>query len=105
MAPRTVRASLLSGMLGLQPEPTRAEVIGWLAYAVPMSLYLLIPWFRNRAPRPARTVRENAASRRVLEHAGLRDIGPSDAHYGIPLVVYRLERGEFAPDDAPFRVV
>ena len=61
VAPGTVRASLLTGMLGLQPEPTRAEVIGWLAYAVPMSLYLLIPAFRNRAPRPARST--------VLEHA------------------------------------
>jgi high-affinity iron transporter len=62
VAPGTVRASLLTGMLGLQPEPTRAEVIGWLAYAVPMSLYLLIPAFRSPTPRPARsTVLENAA--------------------------------------------
>jgi RimJ/RimL family protein N-acetyltransferase len=49
-------------------------------------------------------VRENAASRRVLEHAGLRELGPTSAHYGMPLVVYRLERRDFAPDDAPFRV-
>jgi ribosomal-protein-alanine N-acetyltransferase len=49
-------------------------------------------------------VRENAASRRVLEHAGLREIGPTDARHGMPLVVYRIERREFVPDDAPFRV-
>ncbi|HTG46065.1 MAG TPA: iron uptake transporter permease EfeU [Actinomycetota bacterium] len=61
VAPGTVRASLLTGMLGLQPEPTRAEVIGWLLYAVPMSLYLLIPAFRGRQPEPAGAVLENAA--------------------------------------------
>jgi ribosomal-protein-alanine N-acetyltransferase len=50
-------------------------------------------------------VRENAASRRVLEHAGLREIGPSEAHHGMPLVVYRLERRDYTPDAAPFRVL
>jgi RimJ/RimL family protein N-acetyltransferase len=50
-------------------------------------------------------VRENAASRRVLEQAGLRELGPSDRHHGMPLVVYRLERRDYAPDDAPFRLV
>jgi RimJ/RimL family protein N-acetyltransferase len=49
-------------------------------------------------------VRENTASRRVLERAGLRELGPTEAHYGMPLVVYRLERRDFVPDDAPFRV-
>jgi high-affinity iron transporter len=48
VAPGTIRASLLTGMLGLQPQPTQAEVIVWLAYAVPMGLYVLWP---RRAPR------------------------------------------------------
>jgi high-affinity iron transporter len=41
--PGSVRASLLTGMLGLQPTPTVLEVAVWLLYAVPMSLYVLWP--------------------------------------------------------------
>jgi high-affinity iron transporter len=47
--PGSVRASLLTGMLGLQPIPSVAEVVAWLTYAVPMSLYVLWP------QRPGRT--------------------------------------------------
>jgi high-affinity iron transporter len=41
--PGSVLASLLTGMLGLQPVPTVIEVVAWLAYAIPMSLYVLWP--------------------------------------------------------------
>jgi high-affinity iron transporter len=51
VAPGSIRASLLTGVLGLQPVPTVAEVLGWLLYAVPMSLYVLWP----HRPRPVRT--------------------------------------------------
>jgi high-affinity iron transporter len=43
VAPGSVRASLITGMFGLQPVPTTAEVAVWLAYAVPMTIYLLRP--------------------------------------------------------------
>jgi len=33
--PGSVRAALITGMFGLQPRPTWAEVVGWLAYAMP----------------------------------------------------------------------
>jgi high-affinity iron transporter len=46
--PGSVQASLVTGMLGLQPVPTVAEVALWLAYAVPMGAYVLWP------PRPRR---------------------------------------------------
>jgi high-affinity iron transporter len=49
VAPGTVRASLLTGMLGLQPVPTVAEVLAWLAYAIPMGAYVL--WPQRRDPR------------------------------------------------------
>ncbi len=48
IAPGTIRASLITGMLGLQPVPTVAEVTLWLAYAIPMSVYVL--WPQGRAP-------------------------------------------------------
>jgi high-affinity iron transporter len=50
IAPGTVRASLITGMLGLQPVPTIAEVGAWLLFAVPMSLYVL--WPRSGRPQP-----------------------------------------------------
>ena len=46
VAPGSVRAALLTGMLGLQPVPTTAEVLVWLGYAIPMGVYVLWP------PRP-----------------------------------------------------
>jgi high-affinity iron transporter len=61
IAPGTVRASLITGMLGLQPVPTVAEVAVWIAYAVPMSLYVL--WPRGRpARRPAHTAEPTRAA-------------------------------------------
>jgi high-affinity iron transporter len=43
VAPGSVRAALLTGMLGLQPIPTVGETMAWLLYAVPMGLYVLWP--------------------------------------------------------------
>ena len=51
VAPGTVRAALLTSMLGLQPQPTVAEAAGWLLYAVPVALYVLWP---QRQPGPGR---------------------------------------------------
>ncbi len=47
----TVTGSLLTGMLGFQPVPTLAEAVVWLAFAVPMGLYVLWP---TRPRRPER---------------------------------------------------
>ena len=56
VAPGSVRAALLTGMLGLQPVPTVGETLAWLLYAVPMALYVLWPARRpvqtERRPRP-----------------------------------------------------
>jgi high-affinity iron transporter len=43
VAPGSVRAALLTGMLGLQPVPTTAEMFAWLLYAIPMGAYVLWP--------------------------------------------------------------
>ncbi len=40
IAPGSVRASLLTGMLGLQPRPVLIELLGWLLYLVPLGLYV-----------------------------------------------------------------
>lgn len=47
--PGTISGSMLTGMLGLQPKPTIAEAIAYVAYALPMILYVIWP-DRRRAP-------------------------------------------------------
>lgn len=51
--PGTVTASLLTGVLGLQARPTVVEAIAWLAYALPMLVY--VGWPRRGPRRPARS--------------------------------------------------
>jgi high-affinity iron transporter len=46
--PGSVQASLFTGVLGIQPRPVVTEVIGWLAYLIPMACYLF--WPRRRTP-------------------------------------------------------
>ncbi|HTR73835.1 MAG TPA: iron uptake transporter permease EfeU [Solirubrobacterales bacterium] len=41
--PGTVSESLLTGMLGLRPAPTQIEAFVYVAYAIPMVLYVLWP--------------------------------------------------------------
>ncbi len=47
--PGSVRSSLLTGMLGLQPTPTVGEGTGYLLYALPMLLFVL--WPSDSGPR------------------------------------------------------
>jgi high-affinity iron transporter len=49
--PGSVRAALLTGMFGLQPRPVWAEVIAWLAYAIPFGFIVSVP----RRPKPAKS--------------------------------------------------
>src|SRR4051812_15980850 len=41
--PGTVQASLLTGMLGIQSHPLVVELVGWLAYLVPVACYVAWP--------------------------------------------------------------
>lgn len=63
--PGTVSGSLLTGMLGLQPQPTVGEVLVYALYAVPMALYVLWPDRlrprRRRVPRPKAVPAESPA--------------------------------------------
>lgn len=54
VAPGSVRAALLTGMLGLQPVPTVGEASAWLLYAVPMGLFVLWPQRQRVQPDPVR---------------------------------------------------
>jgi high-affinity iron transporter len=46
--PGSVEASLLTGVLGIQPKPVLIELIGWLVYLVPMLAYLFVPARHHR---------------------------------------------------------
>jgi high-affinity iron transporter len=41
--PGTVWESLITGILGIHPQPTVIEVVGWLLYAIPMLTIVLVP--------------------------------------------------------------
>ncbi len=55
--PGTISGSLLTGMLGLQPQPTVGEALIYLLYALPMAVYVLWPdrLRLRRSPAPAST--------------------------------------------------
>jgi high-affinity iron transporter len=52
--PGSVQSALITGMFGIQPEPTVGEAIAFLAYAIPMTIYVLRPQKpRTLVPAPA----------------------------------------------------
>ncbi len=53
--PGSVEASLLTGMLGVQPKPVLIELIGWLVYVIPVGLY--VAWPPGKGPSRASVVR------------------------------------------------
>ena len=57
--PGTVSGSLLTGMLGLQPNPTVIEATVYLVYAIPMAVFVLWP----QGMRPWRRERVRAGGR------------------------------------------
>jgi high-affinity iron transporter len=59
--PGSVASALITGMFGIQPKPTVGEAIAWLAYAVPMTVFVLRPPSR-RAPSKAAPPKQVAPS-------------------------------------------
>jgi high-affinity iron transporter len=56
--PGTVQSALVTGVLGIQPRPVWAEVIAWVAFLVPATLYVLWPRGKrvSSSPRPTTAV-------------------------------------------------
>ena len=72
VAPGSVRASLLTGLLGVQEHPVVIEVIGWLVYLIPVGIYVAPGRQADRpAHRLARCARRRGHARRD-RHRGLR---------------------------------
>ena len=77
--PGTVSGSLLTGMLGLQPQPTVVEVGRLSAFAVPMGLYVIWPdrWRRSTALLPCAASPQLPRLRRRFDD---RPKGPTPTH-------------------------
>ena len=51
--PGSVQSALITGMFGIQPEPTWGELLAFFVYAVPMTIYVCRP---QRRPAPPEAV-------------------------------------------------
>lgn len=61
-APGSVQGSLLTGVLGIPPDPRLVEVLAWLAYVVPMLLILFWPASHRPNEQTAQRIRYGVAA-------------------------------------------
>jgi high-affinity iron transporter len=59
--PGSVQSALITGMFGIQPEPTLGELLAFFLYAIPMTIYVVRPQKRlaPAAPQPVPTLTVN----------------------------------------------
>jgi high-affinity iron transporter len=73
VAPGTIQSALITGVLGIPADPRRIEVIGWLAYLIPVTLSVLRP----ATPRDIARRRLTAAVSLAIAALGLATLYPS----------------------------
>ena len=95
VVPGTWTAALLTGMLGLQPQPTTIEVVGYLVYAIPALAYILMP-ARKKTPKDNK-MKSTAVAAIVVTAAALllvacgsNDDESSGASAGVKQVAVKL---------------
>jgi high-affinity iron transporter len=76
VAPGSIQSALITGVLGIPADPRRVEVLGWLAYLIPVSLYIYWPQSRRPGPRAATRLKLAVAGLLVLAAAGLALLYP-----------------------------
>ncbi len=67
--PGTPLASVLTGMLGLQPRPVVAEVVAWLVYLLPLAAYVAWPTRRRPPAGPTTTAERGAEGTAAIDPA------------------------------------
>lgn len=77
VAPGTIRSALITGMLGIPADPRRIEVVGWLAYLVPVGVCLFWSARHRPSPRAVRRLQAGTAAALVLLAAGQALFYPS----------------------------
>ena len=68
----SIRAALISGVLGIPADPRVVEVLGWACYLVPMLVLILWPRRLRPSRRRCRRVRLVGAGALVLVGGGAR---------------------------------
>ncbi len=77
VAPGSIQSALITGVLGIPADPRLIEVIGWLAYLVPVAWYLYWPRSRRPAPGMAARLQFAAAAAFAVLALGLIALYPS----------------------------
>lgn len=67
----SIRSAVVSGILGIQPDPRVVEVLGWLAYLMPMLALMVWPPSRLPSAALARKLKLAGAAVAVVVAAGL----------------------------------
>jgi high-affinity iron transporter len=82
--PGSVQSSLLTGMLGLQPQPVLAELIGWLVYLIPVALFVAWPPGKGPSTRTVRRVGLAGAAAAAVAALALAMAAPGVASVNRP---------------------
>ena len=82
--PGSVQASLLTGMLGVQPNPVVIEVIGWLVYLIPVGCYVAWPPGRALARRTVSRVLLGVGTVLAATAVVLISLAPSEPSAAAP---------------------
>ncbi len=77
VAPGSVQSALITGVLGIPADPRLIEVIGWLAYLIPVALILYWPPARRPQPSMAARLKLAAAVALALLALGLTVVYPN----------------------------
>ncbi|CAJ60063.1 MULTISPECIES: iron uptake transporter permease EfeU [Frankia] len=75
--PGTPLASVLTGVLGLQPRPVVAEVVAWLVYLIPLAAYVAWPARRRPPGAPRTTSTTNTTDTTQRDPAGAAATDPA----------------------------
>lgn len=76
--PGSVQGALFTGVLGIPPDPRLIQVVGWLAYVIPMALYLYWPKQHRPDARGAVRLRYGVAGALALTAIALfAALGPA----------------------------
>jgi len=89
VAPGTIQSALITGVLGIPADPRRVELLGWLAYIIPVAAYVYWPRAWRLGHAAAIRLRFGVAASLVLVAVGLATLYPParpDLPAAVPVV-------------------